>query len=311
MKKLHLVLLALVAGAICWPAAHADIKAGDLPADTIWYLHIDLERMRSGDAGRQLYRWFEKEVVVDVIEETGIDISAEVNALTAFANADDGTVVVIDGPVSKASQDKLLALAAIEGPVDPREHKNKDYYFFGRKSDEGKHGGEPFQDLEKSSFVSFAIRGKAIITANEQQMRAMLDNGGKITGGGSHAGALFVLSADRSLVQAGVDTQGLAAEDNGDSWESNIVRNTKQAALLVAEKSGMIAIDAKLISADPKMTQAIGAIVNGLIGLQAFNSDLDPAIRDLIRNTKIDVADEMLSVSTILSPEILMTVLKD
>lgn len=311
MKKLHLVLLALAGCGFGWPAAFADIKAGDLPADTVWYLHIDLERMRTGETSKQLYRWFEKEVVVDVIEDTGIDLSAEVNSLTAFGNADNGTVIVIDGPVSKASQDKLLALAALEGPVDPREHKNRDYYFFGKQGGRPKSGSEPFDDLENSSFVSFAIRGKAIITAKEQQMHAMLDNGGKITGGGSHDGALFILSADRSLLQAGVDTNGLADDPDGDSWESNIVRNTKQAALLVAEKSGMIAIDAKLISADPKMTQAIGGIVNGLIGLQAFNSDLDPDIRDLIRNTKIDVTDKILSVSTILSAEMLMSVLKD
>ena len=149
-----------------------------------------------------------------------------------------------------------------------------------------------------------------ILTSTEKQLQALLDRGGEIAGAGSHDGALFVLSADKSFVQAGMHADNMANEDD-DDWESNILRNTKQAAVLIADKDGMIAIEAQLVSTDPKMAAAIGAIANGLIGLQAFNSDLDPEIQELIRNTRIEVVDNTLSINTVIDPDIVVTVLND
>ncbi|MGI9204643.1 MAG: hypothetical protein ACR2Q3_11560, partial [Woeseiaceae bacterium] len=86
-------------------------------------------------------------------------------------------------------------------------------------------------------------------------------------------------------------------------------RNTEQAALLVSDASGMIAVEAQLVSTDPKMAQAIGGIINGLIGLQAFNSELGPEIQGLIRNTRVEVNDKMLSINTVIDPDLVVSVL--
>ncbi|MDA0681284.1 MAG: hypothetical protein O2880_13215, partial [Proteobacteria bacterium] len=72
-----------------------------------------------------------------------------------------------------------------------------------------------------------------------------------------------------------------------------------------------IAIEAKLESTDPKMAQAIGGIINGLLALQAFNSELGPEIQGLIRNTKIDVKDAILSINTTIDPDVVVSVLKN
>ena len=309
MSKIRLALIGLMTA---FPlAAHADITVGDLPGDTVWYLHADLDAMRGSDGGSRVYRWLEDELFLEINEEIGIDLNAEVHSVTAFAAADNGTVIVVDGPLSRDTQDKIMALAASQGPVDPRDHKSKVYYFFGDDDDEGNNGDDPLKDLEDSSYVSFAVKGKAIITANENQMRALLDNDGRITGMGSHSGALLVLSANKSLVQAGMNAEGMVDEDDDDDWESNIMRNTEQAAMLVADESGMLAIEAQLISTDPKMAEAIGGIVNGLIGLQAFNADLSPELRDFIRNTRVDVRDRTLSISTVLDPDVVVSVLDE
>lgn len=294
--------------------ANAEVKVGDLPDNTVWYLHANLEAMRDGDAGSTVYAWFEDEVVEEIREEVGIDINNEIDTVTAFADSDDGTILVIDGPMTKATQDKLLALAATEGPVDPREYEGQTYYFFGDEDDIDDNGDEPFEDLEDAVFLSFAIDGKALVAGTEEQMRELLGNRGEITGMGSHEGALLVLSANKTLVQAGLQTDGLADDDDYDDdgdWESNIVRNTKEAALLMADESGQLAIEAQLVSNDPKMAQAIGGIVNGLIGLQAFNTDLGPAYQDLIRNTKIEVMENVLSISTVIDPELVVNILDD
>ena len=292
------------------------VTAGDLPGDTIWYMHADLEAMRTTESGSKIYGWFEDEVVEEISEETGIDLSTEVNsrllAITAYADATNGTVVVVDGPLTMESQERLLAIATLEadGDIDLLEYKGMTYYHIGDEEDEGDWGNEPFDDLEDSAWFSFAIDNKAILTSTEKQLQALLDRGGEIAGAGSHDGALFVLSADKSFVQAGMHADNMANEDD-DDWESNILRNTKQAAVLIADKDGMIAIEAQLVSTDPKMAAAIGAIANGLIGLQAFNSDLDPEIQELIRNTRIEVVDNTLSINTVIDPDIVVTVLND
>lgn len=289
----------------------AQVAAGDLPDDTIWYLHADLEAMRTGDAGGAVYAWFEEEVAGGIREDVGIDVSTEVDSITAFADGDNGTIVIVEGPLTKDTQDKLLALAAMQGPVDPRDHDGETFYFFGDEDEIDDNGGQPFEDFQDAVFVSFAVPGKALLTGTEEQMRGLLDNGGKVAGSGNHGGALLVLSATKALVQAGMQPQGLLADDGGDDWESNIVRNTKEAALLLADDSGNLAVEAQLVSHDPKMAEAIGGIVNGLIGLQAFNSELGPEIQNLIRNTKIDVLENVLSISTVIDPNVLVSILDD
>ena len=209
-------------------------------------------------------------------------------------------------------QERLLAIATMQadGDIDLLEYKGMTYYHIGDEEDEGDWGNEPFEDLEDSAWFSFALDNKAILTSTEKQLQALLDSGGRIAGTGSHDGALFELSADKSFVQAGMQADHMASEDD-DDWESNILRNTKQAAVLIADKDGMIAIEAQLVSTDPRMAQAIGGIINGLISLQAFNSDLDPEIQELIRNTRVEVVDNTLSINTVIDPDTVLTVLMD
>lgn len=287
------------------------VTAGDLPGDTIWYMHADLEAMRTTESGSKIYDWLKEKVIEDISEETGINLSTEVNSMTAYSDATNGTVIVIDGAITRESQERLLAIATLEadGDIDLLEYKGMTYYHIGDEEDEDDWGNEPFDDLEDSAWFSFALANKAILASTEKQLQALLDNGGRIAGAGSHDGALFVLSADKSFVQAGMQADGMASED--DDWESNILRNTKQAAVLIADKDGMIAIEAQLVSTDPKMAAAIGGIINGLISLQAFNSDLGPEIQELIRNTRVEVVDNTLSISTVIDPDTVLTVLMD
>ncbi len=308
MIKLRLALAALI---VSLPlAATAEITVDGLPDDTVWYMHADLEATRSSDSGSPIYDWFEGEVVAEVKEEVGIDLSEEVNSITAFSGNDNGAIIVVEGPISEESQEKMLALAVLKSEVDTRSHNGKEYYFIGDESEGRRSGHDHFDDFEDVFYSSFAIDGKAIITSDEDQLKELLDNGGKIAGSASHDGALFVMSADTSFVQAGLRTDGLS-DDDDDDWNSNIIRNTKQAALLVSDSAGMIAVQAKLVSTDPKMAEAIGGIINGLISLQAFNSELGPEIQSLIRMTEVEVNDSTLSISTVIDPELVVTVLND
>ena len=163
--------------------------------------------------------------------------------------------------------------------------------------------------IDKQGFFSFAVKNKLIAASSEEQLKALLDNGGKITGSKSHDGALFVLTAERSLIQAGMDTEGFEDDDGG--FKSNILRNTKHAALMIADVAGQIAIEAQLITEEPETAESMASIVRGLVALMAFSDDMDPEISNFLRSTKVSVSDNMLKVSVTVSPEAVVMALDD
>jgi len=294
----------------CVPlTARSGVTAADFPGTTMWYAHADLEQMRSSPSGEKLYGWMNGEIFIEIHEEIGIDVSKETDRITVFADPETGAVIIVEGPISKESRDKVLALAAVETTLDMRSSGGKTYYQFGDENDSAADTKNHFDSLEDGGYFSFAVKHKVIVTSTEDQMKALLKNSGKITGTASHPNALFVLTADRSLVQAGLRTDELV-DDDGD-WDSNILRNTKQAALLVADDDGLIAIEAQLVVNEPGMAESMGGIINGLISLQAFNSELDPEIVSLIQNTKVDVKGSTLTISTVVDPELIEVILDD
>ena len=137
-------------------------------------------------------------------------------------------------------------------------------------------------------------------------MKALLDNKGEIAADRDGTGAMLVLSADRSLVQAGLSTSDFE-DDIG--WDSNIIRNTKQVALLIADDSGKLAIEAQLLAAEKAMADSLASIARGLISLQIFNDDLDPEISQFLQNTSVDVDGTTLTVKVTLDPEAVVAAL--
>ena len=303
MTRFRLFLLPLF---FCLPlAANAAVSSGDFPDGTMWYMHADLKEMRSTDAGRDLYVWLDDEVFSEVKEEIGIDLKNEIDRVTAFSNTLRGAVIVVEGDISDESRDKLLALAQLEGSLEMLTHKKKAYYHIGTGQTES--GDNGIDSLEDSAYFTFALKGKLIVASGEDQLKSLIDRNGKIAGAGNRDGSLFVLTADKDFVQAGMRTKGLGDID----WDSNILRNIEQAALLIADQDGLIAIEAKLVSTDPGMAESVASIINGLLSLQAFNTDLEPEIAHVIENTKVGVVDNVLSISTVVDPEVVINVIVD
>jgi hypothetical protein len=294
----------------------ADVAPGDLPKDTVWYLHANLERMRDSAAGRDLYRWLDGEVLIELHDKIGIDVNKEVNSITAFSAEENGTVVIVKGPMTAKSQNELMSRTKLEATVTEKKHGQKAYFMVLDEDekddmDHTHHGSnDALKDLEDGAFVSFALKDMLIVTGNEAQMKELLDNNGRVAGGDAVNGALFVLTADKSFVQAGLDTNQLA--DDGDTdWDSNIIRNTKQVAMTISDLGDMIAVEAHLVSMDASIASSLGGIVNGLIALQAFNSDLSQNVKSLLANTKIQVKDNILSINTVIAPGLIVDMLND
>jgi len=286
----------------------AAVGPEDLPETSKWYFHADFEEMRSSEAGKHLYAWLQDEVFEEVDEETGVDLSIEVDQLTAFATAGENVVVVIEGNISQETEDKVLAAAGVSGTLDKLGSGSKIYYFVGENDDHDGHSNIDIDidSFDDGAFFSFAVKNKILVAVTEADMKTMIANNGKHPGASSSKGALFVLNAERSLMQAGVK-----AGDLGDDldWDSNILRNTEQAALIVADEKGKIAIEAQLVTSEQEMADSLASIVRGLISLQVFNDDLDPELASLLQNTSVDTDGTALTIKITMDPESVMEII--
>jgi biopolymer transport protein ExbD len=309
MRILRYLLIALI---FFMPTTMlAAVGPDDLPDASKWYFHADFKEMRSSEAGKHLYAWLQDEVFQEVLEETGIDLEKEADQLTAFATVGENVVVVIEGNISQDTKDKVLAIAGVSGSLDKLGSGSKAYYFVGENDGHEGHDGHSNIDIDIDSFddgayFSFALKNKILITATEADMEKMIANNGKYAGAKNSNGALFVLSAERSLMQAGVKAGDLGEELD---WDSNILRNTEQAALIVADEKGRIAIEAQLRTTEKEMADSLASIVRGLISLQIFNDDLDPGIASLLQNTRVDTDGTALTIKISMDPEAVMEII--
>lgn len=306
MRYLKLLVVILFLGI---PAlAYADASA--IPDSATWYFYADFDAMRKGEASRGVYDWLDSEVFEEIRGEIGIDFDKEAESLTAFSDVGVGPVILLDGKISQSTKDKIVAIAAADGELQTFKSSGKAYYFFDGDGD-GADTGDieiDIESLEKEAYVSVALKNKVLITNTQGQMEKLLASNGKIETGKKEKNALLVLRAERSLVQAGVN----ADELDGDSdWDSNILRNTEQVAVLIADLGDKLGIEAQLLAKEPDMANSLASIVRGLISLQAFNDEMDPEIASVLQSTKVDVTGSALKISLALEPDTVVSALAD
>lgn len=275
--------------------AQADLSS--IPGSSTWYFHADFDAMRKGKASKGLYDWLDREVFAELRDEIGVDFGKEAERLTAYSAEEHGPVIVVEGKISQETRDKIIAIAAIDGEIQPFKASGKTYYFFGGDRD-GADSGDidiDIESLEDEAYVSLALKNKVVITHKKEQMELLLANNGKLPVTSKDRGSLFVLKADRNLVQAGVNAEQL--DDEGGDWDSNILRNTRHVAVLLADLGDKLGFEAQLMTNEPEMANSMASIVRGLISLQAFNDDMDPEISSVLRSASVDVKGSTLKIA--------------
>jgi len=308
MHKFKLIAVCILA---FFPvAALGGIDADDLPSTSTWYFHADFKEMRSSDGGKSLWIWLDGEVFDDVRDDAGIDLAAEADRITAYATSELGLVFVLEGNISQETKDKALVAAAAGERFETLKYKGKTYYYV-EGDGEIDSGNASIDGLGKQMYFSFAIKGKLIAASNKGQLQTLLDSGGKIVGDKSHDGALFVLTAEHSLIQAGMDTESIDTEDEDGGFKSNILRHSRHVALMIADVAGNIAIEAQLITEEAEMAESLASIVRGLIAMAAFSGEMEPEVTEFLQNTKVSVKENRLKVSVTLSPEVILTALDE
>jgi hypothetical protein len=290
--------------------------SGDIPESAVWYFHLDLEQMREKGPGQGVYDWLKIEALSEIKEEAGVDLDKELDRLTAFSQEGQGPVLLFEGNFSQETKDKIMTFVAAGGDLTPLKASGKTYYHFaGAEEGEDVTYGNgdieiDLEQLEDEAWVSLALKNKVLVTGSEEQMKSMLANGGKVAGSGSHKGALLVLSAEKTMLQAGMNSA--AFTDDGDSgWDSNILRNTEQVAFMMAAAANKLALEAKLITTEPEMAESLASVVRGLISLVAFNDEMDAEVVAMLQGTKVEASGNSLSISLALAPELVVQTLSD
>jgi hypothetical protein len=289
-------------------AAAAD--AVDLPGSAEWYLHVDLRKMKSEEAGKPVYDWLNEEVMTEVKEEAGIDIDKEIKSVTAFSVTGDGPVVVIDGDFSTETKDKIMAIIAAEGDISPQKASGLKYYRVG--DEEGSIDYEKadinitLDSLDDGAWVSTDVNNKILITGSEARMKSLLKSKGRVPVPGNGKGALLVLTAEKTLLQASMNT-GMLGNDGGDGdLDSKILRNTEQVAFLLAVAANKLAVEAQLITSEPDMAESLASVARGLISLVAFDDSMDAEALAVLQSTKIEAKGNSLSLSLAVDPNLVV-----
>jgi len=283
--------------------------------------------MRSTEAGKGVHRWMVDEIFDDLKEDTGVDVDKELDRLTAYSLEGQGPVFLFEGDVSQTTKDRLMTLIAVKGDLKGQESSGKSYYRFAGNGDEdgdevedddgGKarvRGGNievQFDSLEDEAWISMALDHKVIVTSNEDQMKGMLKGGGKIAGGGSRNGPMLVLTAEKTLLQAGMNSAALGNDEGGSSWDSNILRNTEQVAFLIAAAGSKLALEARLTTTEADMAQSLASVVRGLISLVAFSDDMNAEAIAALQGTKVEAKGNDLTISLAVDSGLLVSVLND
>jgi hypothetical protein len=303
-KHLIVVLLLALPG-----LALAELTASGLPATSSWYFHADFDEMRGSEAGRPIYDWLQREVFADVREDAGIDLDKEADTITAFSAVESGAVVSIEGNISQETRDKLLALAAGAEEFDTLKHKGTTFYY-AKGDGHGKNGDIQVDSFDNGVYFTFALKDRILATSSREQMERLLDSKGSLPERKSDRGTLIVLSAEKSLIQAGIKADQV--EDKGDGgWQSNILKNTEQLAVMVADAAGKLAIETQLIATQPEMAESLASIVRGLISLAMFSEETDPDIAEFLKGTSVDVDGSSLNIKLALDPESVVVALDD
>ncbi|MEL6869223.1 MAG: hypothetical protein AAFO81_05430 [Pseudomonadota bacterium] len=291
--------------------AFADLSNTQLPAGSAWYVHVALDTMRDSEAGKPLYRWLQDEVLEEANESLeeefddaiDLDLDRDIERITAYGNADGDVTAIITGNISTATRDKLMSLADEHGTLDSKRTAGKTYYHLqGMAIDE--------KDLQVEAdelFFSFDGSKRLILGTHEKNLQAAMRQSARR---GNAPSAMLVLSADRELVQGGVNTDEFGDNDSF-SFNSGLLKQTRELAFVLADSNGDIDLQLSITADDPEATNSLAAVVRGLIGLQALSGEGNPELRKLLNSVQVNNDSRGLTLRLVTAPDTVLRIIED
>lgn len=297
MKSLFLTLTLLLAN-----SAFADLSGTQLPSGADWYLHIALDTMRDSSAARPLYEWLEDEALDDLEEELHLEFDKEVDSITAYGTTDGDVIAVLSGQLNKKTQDKIMKIVSEDSDVMTRSSRGVEYYHIAGLDINEKNLQVESDDI----FFSFTNKGTIVFGTNENEFKAALRK--PIRKLVNAPGAMLVLTADKELIQGGVNTSEFD-DDHSFSFNSKLLSKTREIAFVVADRGGDIDLQLSITADDPQATNSLANVVRGLVGLQALAGDGSAELSNVLSKLQIDNDSRGLTLRLVTSGDSILNIL--
>lgn len=313
---MRLVLLPFITISVWLCGDAVALDRGDLPEQTAWYLHLDLEQMQNTVTGQYISDFVDEDVFEEIREETGLDLRNELEGITAFGSSEDGedAAVVFHGRLSKETKDTLLELLRDEAndigeenlsgvSVYSFEDLDFDHHHHGhsRDHDDDDSGPTISIDGDETVYLGFGKANQTMITPNRRLLESWAAAGGRFRGvSQNYPGALLVLEADRSLVQGGVRKNVLSHGP----WNSSIGKSMEQIAVILFDEAGRAALDVSILTTTPDTAESLHNVVKGLIALKSLAADDEPEIAAILGETDVDLAGSQVTLKARIDPEV-------
>jgi hypothetical protein len=235
-----------------------------LAEDSRWYVHANFEAMRGASDGRALYDWVEREVLEDVIEEFGRDFVDRFEAVTVFGGrrGHEQVGVVLDGRLAAEQRQALLerfAAEQLDGLGDGSAFE------LGASAELG---DDIDIDIDGSLYLGLGDGERMLITPSMALLERFVAGDARLEP--ASESQLIIVRAD-SLLGGAVDAESL--EDDSNGWNSNVMRNIRQAAFSLADADGHYELRVDLVAVDVAQAQALVNIVEGLVSLRALSEE--------------------------------------
>ena len=284
------LLLALAVGLTLTTLATAQLHAD---RDSAFYLQVNLEAMRTSEAGQRLYGWAQKEVISEIESEFEVEVADDLTGISIFGMGESqDPVLLLHGNLSPTAVDQITTkmMAEADG-VTEQSRGGQTWYEIGEID------GEDFQldfsgDGENDHdqlFLSFGNGGQTLVTPSRAALESFIDNGGALAH--SLPEELIVIEAANPLMQGGVDTRSMMPGKQ--AWDSQLFRNVQQAALAISAEGDALSIEALTVSATPELALAMQNLIQGLISLHALSGDTDPEATAILGNLRVDNEDNI------------------
>ncbi|MDJ0657815.1 MAG: hypothetical protein QNJ40_26885 [Xanthomonadales bacterium] len=283
MKSLIAAALLVTA---CGSVSAGSLSESQLPADSQWYVHVNLDMMRQSVVGKRFMEEELDDAFDDIEDELGITLKKELDAVTVFGDVPkDGTsvAVVLHGDLSEDTQVGIQAV--LEEKAD--SFIEVDYsgvtYFEVADSDE-------INIKSHHGYDSDALRlvfgeGQTMISPDENRIHQFIDGGTRLKRGSVVPdNALLVLHAEKALLQGGLNAK---SADHNFGWDSSIMNNIEHVAGMVVEEGDGVRIEVRVLASSADTAAYVHNIIQGMVSLGALNAGDDPAAAELLQSLQI------------------------
>ena len=306
LRKLRAFGLVLICSLLAMTTQAGSLSDADLPTNSTWYVHINLELIRNSSVGRQFMLQVYNEAMDDIQDELGIDVRETVEGVTMFGGELPGSsspindgAVVLHGVFDADIQAGILSALERQGAKVSEVYESGLTYYMVESEDgvlDYTHEDAEVQGLnlddQQELYFSFGST-QLLATQSLDLMKGFLSAGGYLGGIEQvRSDALLILQADRALLQGGANTSA----DIGEEWDSSVLKNVDSVALLVAEEQGGLLLNAQLLATSAEVAVSVRNIVEGMVALKAL-SDTESVVGDVLRNVRFENDGAVLKMS--------------